>query len=222
MTEDTTSTEMRLAIVLAPRSARYSRAAFQRHYEDYHAPLFYSFGKVAVARYGRNHIVRAIGADPPFDTISEFGNLPDKRAALAAALASPAARPLEDDVKTFLAERGNVFEITETLISGPPRGFEPGPVAKRMILLKKSEGFAQGTFAAGAKECARALARQYGPSASRVVLTLWKPDPLPPMGAMVTIWPTKGAVLPDRAELHAGIEPCYMLDVESYFTAWRD
>ena len=214
--------DMQLAIVLAPRSARYSRSEFQRHYEEHHAPLFYSFGKVGVVRYGRNHIVRAIGADPPFDTISEFGNLPDKRAELMAALASPPAKPLEEDVKSFLAERGNVFEVTETLISGPPRSFEPGPVKKRMILMKKAEGLTGGEFATEAEDYACAIARRLGPSASRVALTLWKPEPKPPMDAMVTIWPAAGAALPDAIAAPAGIDVRYTLDVESYFTAWRD
>ena len=222
MANDSADSEMRLAIVLAPRSVRYSRTAFQRHYEKYHAPLFYSFGKVAVARYGRNHIIRAIGVDPPFDTISEFGNLPAKRAELAAALASPAAKRLEEDVHDFLAERGNVFEVTEMLISGPPRGFEAGPVAKRMMLFKKAGGFSHPTFAAEIEDHARALAARLGPSALRIVLTLWKPDPAPPMDAMVAIWQADSAVVPDVIGVPQGFELRYSVDVESYFTAWRD
>jgi len=37
---------IQLAIVLAPRSKNYDRVGFQCHYEDFHAPLFSSFGKV--------------------------------------------------------------------------------------------------------------------------------------------------------------------------------
>ncbi len=214
--------EMRIAIVLAPRNARYSREAFQHHYESYHAPLFYSFAKVALGRYIRNHIVRAIGADPPFDTISEFGNYPEKRAELAAILASPGAKVLEDDVKTFLSERGNVFEVTETLVSGPPRGFEPGPAAKRMILLKKPDGLSAGEFQAAAEDYADTATRQLGAQALRVTLTVWKPSPPPPMDAMVTIWPAAGAHLPDVIGTPTGVEPVYALDIESYCTAWRD
>ncbi len=210
------------AIVLAPRSPRYSRAEFQRHYEEFHAPLFYSFGKVAVGRYLRNHIVRAIGADPPFDTISEFGNDPEKRAELSAALRSPAAKPLEDDVKSFLAERGNVFSVTETPIHGPPRGFEPGPVAKRMILLKRPDGLSAQEFVGAVEDYAGSIARQLSAKAERVTLTLWRPDPTPPMDAMVTVWPADGTALPDEIGTPRGVEPRYVLDVESYCTAWAD
>ncbi len=214
--------EIRLAIVLAPRSTRYSRVEFQRHYEDFHAPLFYAFGKIGVLRYGRNHIVRAIGDDPPFDTISEFGNDPARRDDLVAALRSPEAKPLEDDVQTFLAERGNVFEVSETLISGPPRGFEPGPVAKRMILLRKPDSLTADEFAGAAGEYADAVTRRLGAAALRVTLTVWKPDPKPPMDALVAIWPADGVTLPDVIDVPAAVAPRYVLDVESWFTAWRD
>lgn len=213
---------MQRAIVLAPRSARYSRTEFQRHYEEFHAPLFYSFGKVGVGRYVRNHIVRTIGADPHFDTISEFGNYPDKRAELVAALRSPEAKALEDDVQTFLAERGNVFDVSEELIAGPSRGFEPGPVGKRLILLKRPAGTSAGDFTAAGKNYAENAARQLGTDVSRIALTLWKQDPAPPMDAMVAIWPAAGVILPDAVGDETGVELCYALDVESYCTAWGD
>jgi uncharacterized protein (TIGR02118 family) len=209
---------MQHAIVLAPRSHRYTRAEFQRHYEEFHAPLFYSFGKVGVGRYVRNHIVRAIGDDPPFDTISEFWNYPDKRAELIAALRAPEAKALEEDVHTFLAERGNVFAVDEQLISGPPRGFEPGPVAKRMILLKRADGVSAEAFASAARHYANTM----GTDASRVSLTLWLPEPLPPMDAMVTVWPTKSLALLELIAAPTGAEIRYALDLESYCTAWRD
>jgi uncharacterized protein (TIGR02118 family) len=213
---------MQSAIVLAPRSALYSRAEFQRHYEDYHAPLFYSFGKVAVGRYVRNHIVRAIGADPPFDTISEFGNYPDKRAELTTALRSPEAKALEDDVRTFLAERGNVFQIQETLIAGPMRGFEAGPVPKRMILLKRPDGLSAQEFAGAVEDYARSIVKQVASAVARITMTIWNPSLPPPMDGMVTIWPAEGATLPDAVGKPRGVELRYVLDVESYCTAWRD
>jgi uncharacterized protein (TIGR02118 family) len=209
---------MQHAIVLAPRSHRYTRAEFQRHYEEFHAPLFYSFGKVGVGRYVRNHIVRAIGDDPPFDTISEFWNYPDKRTELIAALRSPEAEALEEDVHTFLAERGNVFAVDEQLISGPPRGFEPGPVAKRMILLKRPDGVSAGEFVTAARNYADAV----GTDASRVSLTLWQTEPIPPMDAMVTIWPAEGVVLPDAIGAPMAVEIRYVLDVKSYCTVWQE
>jgi uncharacterized protein (TIGR02118 family) len=213
---------MQRAIVLAPRSARYSRTEFQRHYEAFHAPLFYSFGKVGVGRYVRNHIVRVIGADPHFDTISEFGNYPDKRAELIAALRSPEAKALEEDVQTFLAERGNVFDVSEELISGPPRSFEPGPVGKRLVLVKRPVGTSAGDFAAIVRDYAENAARKLGTDTSRITLTSWKQDPTPPMDAMVAIWPAAGAILPDAIGDETGVEIYYTLDVESYCTAWCD
>jgi uncharacterized protein (TIGR02118 family) len=209
---------MQHAIVLAPRSHRYTRAEFQRHYEEFHAPLFYSFGKVGVGRYVRNHIVHAIGGDPPFDTISEFWNYPDKRAELIATLRAPEAKALEEDVHTFLAERGNVFAVDEEVISGPPRGFEPGPVAKRMILLTRADGVSVEAFTTAVREYAKAV----GTGASRVALTLWQLEPAPPMDAMVTIWPAEGAVLPDAITKLPDVEIQYALDVESYCTAWQE
>jgi uncharacterized protein (TIGR02118 family) len=209
---------MQHAIVLAPRSHRYTRAEFQRHYEEFHAPLFYAFGKVGVGRYVRNHIVRAIGDDPPFDTISEFWNYPDKRAELIAALRSPEAKALEEDVHTFLAERGNVFNVGEELIAGAPRGFEPGPVTKRMILLKRADGVSAEAFVKAARDYAKAV----GTGASRVTMTLWQPEPAPPMDAMVTIWPAEDAALPDVITKRPDVEIRYALDVESYCTAWQE
>ena len=210
---------MQHAIVLAPRSHRYTRAEFQRHYEEFHAPLFYSFGKVGVGRYVRNHIVGFIGDDPPFDTISEFWNYPDKRAELVAALRAPEAKALEDDVHTFLAERGNVFNVDEELIVGPPRGFEPGPVAKRLIVLRRPDRGSIEAFVTAAREYAMAM----GTGALRVTMTLWQPEPAPPMGAMVTIWRASGVVArTDELVVPVGVEISYALDVESFCTAWRD
>jgi uncharacterized protein (TIGR02118 family) len=208
---------MQHAIVLAPRSHRYTRAEFQRHYEEFHAPLFYSFGKVGVGRYVRNHIVRAIGDDPPFDTISEFWNYPDKRTELIAALRAPEAKALEEDVHSVLAERGNVFAVDEQIISGPPRGFEPGPAKKRMILLKRPDGVSADDFAM----VARRYADTAGLGALRVALTLWQSEPAPPMDAMVTIWPAEDAALPDAITKLPDVEIPYALDVESYCTAWE-
>jgi uncharacterized protein (TIGR02118 family) len=213
---------IQLAIVLAPRSKNYDRVGFQCHYEEFHAPLFYSFGKVGVGRYIRNHIIRFIGDDPLFDTISEFGKYPDKQAELIAALHSPEARALEEDVHSFLAERGNVFNVTEELIAGPPRGFEPGPAEKRMILLKRAEGVLAEAFVAAARDYAGAAAEDCGANASRVALTLWNPNPTPPMDAMVTIWPAPDAMLPDVHAPPNGIVLRHVLDVESYCTAWHD
>jgi uncharacterized protein (TIGR02118 family) len=209
---------MQHAIVLAPRSTNYDRAGFQRHYEEFHAPLFYSFGKVGVARYLRNHIVGFVGDDPHFDTISEFWNYPDKRAELIAALRSPEAKALEEDVHTFLAERGNVFNVTEELITGPPRGFEPGPVAKRMILLERPDGVSAEEFLAAIRGYAKAM----GIGASKVTLTLSEPEPAPPMDAMVTIWQGKDATIPDITGALTGAQIRYALNVESYCTAWQE
>ena len=214
--------DMTFAIVLAPRSVRYTRAAFQRHYEEYHAPLFYSFGKVGVGRYLRNHIVGFEGGDPPFDTISEFGNYPAKRDRLIAALRSPEARKLEEDVHDFLAERGNTFAISETLIAGPPRGFEAGPVRKRRLLMRKAAGSSADDVARVAHDYAASVAGKLVSRAERVTLTLWKPDPAPPMDAMLTVWPASGDLRPALPAPPSPLVRAYLLDVDAYCTAWQD
>jgi len=213
---------MTSAIVLAPRSTRYTRAEFRRHYEEYHAPLFYSFGKVGVGRYLRNHIVGFEGDDPPFDTISEFGNYPARRDQLIAALRSPEARPLEEDVHDFLAERGNTFEISETLIAGPPRSFEAGPVRKRMLLMRKTGGASADGVAHAARDYAASAAGRLGSRATRVTLTLWKPEPAPPMDAMLTVWPAPGDLRPALPAPPSPLAQAYLLDVDAYCTAWQD
>ena len=209
--------EMTLGIVLAPRSDHYTRASFQAHYEAFHAPLFYSFAKPAIGRYARNHIVRAIGTDPHFDTISEFGIFPDKRGELSRILHSPEARALEEDVHTFLAERGNSFTVSERLIAGPPRYFEPGPVAKRAILLRTNH-----PDDADFDDYAKTVAARLGNAALRVTLSVWNREPPPPMDAMLMIWPAEGASLPDPIEPPTPITIAHTLDLDGYMTAWRD
>jgi len=213
---------MTIGIVLAPRSARYSRAQFQQHYESYHAPLFLSFTSPFIGRYTRNHIVRAAGADPGFDTLSEFGHYPAKRTELMAALRAPEARVLEEDVQTFLAERGNSFEVDQMLISGPPRGYEAGPVRKHAILLKAADGTPPRDIDPLARGFATAIAQQIGGRARRVELTLWKREPAPPLDAMVMVWPAEGATLPELSPSSGGLSVAYLLELDAYCTAWRE
>lgn len=204
------------SIVLAPRSRIYTREGFQRHYEEFHAPLFQSFAKVAVVRYARNHVIRAVGDDPPFDTISEFGILSEKRADMTAALRAPEAKALEEDVQTMLAERGNSFAVTEHLVAGPKRGFEKGPVRKLALLFR--QGVAGEHFDHLAHTYAEALARSHGQE--RVTLTLWNRQPTPPIDGMVMLWPNPGT---DLAQLEPprSLKLAWRLEVDSYATVWQ-
>ena len=202
------------SIVLAPRSSRYSRDEFQRHYEEFHAPLFHSFAEVAVRRYARNHVIRALGEDPPFDTISEFGILSERRAEMTAALRSPAAKRLEEDVQTMLAERGNSFAVTEQLVAGTPRPFEPGPVRKLAVLFR--QGAAGPHFEHLARTYAESLAREH--RATRVTLTLWQRQPQPPVDGMVMLW--TGTNLADLVPPRS-LRLTWQLELESYATVWE-
>jgi hypothetical protein len=219
---ETTKRDMDLGIVFAPHSEHYSRTSFQRHYEDFHAPLFFSHAHPAVGRYARNHIVGVLGADPHFDTISEFGIFPEKRADLTRILRSPEAKSLEDDVQTFLAERGNNFAITERHISGPARQCKPGPTRKCAILMQKTGNASTAGIESAATAYAQDMARQLGTAAERIVLMLWKPSPPPPMDAMLMIWPSAGAALPSPASPPDPLTIAYALDVDEYCTTWRD
>ena len=70
---------------------------------------------------------------------------------------------------------------------------------------------------------AREYAMAMGTGALRVTMTLWQPEPAPPMGAMVTIWRASGVVArTDELVVPVGVEISYALDVESFCTAWRD
>jgi uncharacterized protein (TIGR02118 family) len=204
------------SIVLAPRSRNYTRPEFQRHYEEFHAPLFHSFAKMAVVRYARNHVIKAIGDDPPFDTISEFGILSEKRAEMTASLRSPEAKRLEEDVQTMLAERGNTFAVTEHLVAGPVRAFEKGPVRKFALLFR--HGVAGEHFDHLARTYAEALARSHG--LERVTLTLWNRQPAPPIDGMVMLWPKPGTDLA-RLEPPRSLKLAWRLEVDSHATVWE-
>ena len=196
-------------IVLAPRKPPYTRAAFQAHYEDFHAPLFYRYTAPAIGRYLRNHVVAVFGADPPFDTISEFGIHPEKRGWLGERLRSPETRDLEDDVQSFLAERGNSFPVAEELIAGAPRSPAiGGPVRKRALLLR------------GAPGDARALATQLGTGTERVTLTLWQHAPAP-FDAMIMLWAGKAELPPVGPSIPAALSLAYEVDVDEYCSAWQ-
>ena len=203
------------SIVLAPHSRHYTRASFQRHYEEFHAPLFYSFADMAVRRYARNHVIRALGEDPPFDTISEFGILSERRAEMTASLRSPAAKRLEEDVQTLLAERGNGFAVTEQLVAGRNRTFEAGPVRKLAVLFR--QGAAGPHFEHLARTYAESLAREH--AAERVTLTLWQRQPQPPVDGMVMLWSGAdlAALAPPRS-LHLA----WQLELASYATVWEE
>lgn len=203
-------------VVLAPRKAPYTRASFQAHYESYHAPLFYKYTKPAIAAYLRNHVVGVLGADPPFDTISEFAIRPEKRGWMGERLRAPETRDLEADVQRFLAERGNAFPVGEALIAGPPRSpAVGGPVRKRVLLLKRPTATSATEF----ETAARAFAGAVAPDATRVTLTRWLPG-RPPVDAMIAIW-SPAAPAPLAAAAPAGVEVAFELDVDEYCTAWE-
>ena len=175
------------------------------------------------AATARNHIVGVLGADPHFDTISEFGIFPEKRADLTRILRSPEAKSLEDDVQTFLAERGNNFAITERHISGPARQCQTRSHSGNARSCCKRPGDAStAAIESAATAYAQGMARQLGGAAERIVLMLWKPSPPPPMDAMVMIWPSTGAALPGPAAPPDPLAIAYALDVDEYCTTWRD
>lgn len=204
-------------IVLAPRKSPYTRAAFQAHYEAYHAPLFYKYTRPAIASYLRNHVVGVLGEDPPFDTLSEFAIRPAMRGWMGERLRAPETRDLEEDVQRFLAERGNAFPVGEELIAGAPRSpAVGGPVRKRMLLLKRPTA----TSATDFDTAARAFAGAVAADATRVTLTRWQPDTPVPVDAMIAIW-SAAPPAPLAAAAPTDVDVAFELDVDEYCTAWE-
>jgi hypothetical protein len=170
-----------------PRRAEFTRPAFREYYETRHTPL--ALGRIHVFRkYVRNHLAVDPPAPLPFDTASEFWY--DDRAALATVaewLSSPAGRVLRDDEERFM-DRSRIAScfVDELTLSGPPRGFEPGPLRKHAWLLTGDEVAREAIVEA----CETFVARN---AAQIARSTLDLPvSPLPPhlpLRAMLWLWP---------------------------------
>ncbi|QCK87085.1 EthD family reductase [Phreatobacter aquaticus] len=119
--------------------------AFRRHWRDVHGPLAAEFP--GLRAYHQNHVVdrRHLAIDHKggqwdIDGISELWF--DDEAAMRAAIASPAYRPIVEDSPEFLSDTRVLVARQTTVV--PPAD---GPLIKRMSLLKRRPDISAERFA---------------------------------------------------------------------------
>jgi len=129
-----------------------SREAFQRYYEDNHAPL--AIGLFPFSGYARNHLTDA--ADFEWDTISEFWAEDIGQA--AALMAGPIGETMRADEERFM-DRARIAAagVEEIILSGGERADLTGKRTALLVNWVEGDGDARMTTLA----LAGALAREH-------------------------------------------------------------
>jgi hypothetical protein len=178
-----------------------STADYRKWYIEHHAPDFLTFGRPFLKRYTQDFVENAHTSEVDFDCISEFGyrKQGDQEALMTLTATPEAQRALAADPKIGSKpgphedhSGSRTFSVTEQLLVGSPRGYDPPGTKKQAILLRDNGSPSPEDFALGA----RSYATGFGRGAERVVLNLAvrEADRPPPLfDAIIQIWPGKEA-----------------------------
>jgi hypothetical protein len=201
---------IQLSLSYITRRPELSVAEFRTRYEQEHV-IRAVRAMTTIRRYVRNYVDGAIGVQPDFDVISEFGfPIGDSGVDVCGHQIDP----------NWIKSRSG--RVSEIVVSGTPWSFENGPVHKRAILVRRSRG---GDFETALSAFAQTTARQLGGLTNRILLNLAQ-VPLQDTFACVesaqvcdatlTAWPKPGAMLPDRFTAPPGLQIHSILDLAAY------
>lgn len=175
---------------------------FRRWYVERHGPSYLSVTRPFLDRYARLFVEKAWGEPVDFDCIAELGfrsrdalfaslkalDTPEGRAALARN-PRPGSVPGPNEAR----DGPRRFSVEESLLSGPPRSYDPPGTRVQAALLRRvadelqREAFARAVTAYGAQ-----LARRHQAAIARMTLSLSVREPRrapPHVDALFLIWP---------------------------------
>jgi len=180
---------MEKTVALISRRNDLTRAQFRDYYETRHAPLgmrHFAFGK-----YLRNHVVGQGTED--FDVFSEFWH---KSTAEAYAVnAGPVGAIFREDEARFMdTGRQRAANAEERLVAGQPRGVDPTPTAKTILLLTCAPGTGSAQFLDAIAGWGADLAKSSDGKVLRVTLDAITPfEHAPfPCDAILSLWLADG------------------------------
>ncbi len=194
-------------------------------YEDTHAPMFVAEVQGIIRRYSRNYLVKVLGPDQPdFNSITEFAHIPGGAKIVTSSIKTD---PVNFETIARIAD----WHFTQQLVAGSPLIYESGAVYKRAIFLRRAtkasspkivttelSGFVDG------------LAKQLHESVSRVMLytgisprcnypTVYYPARTELdryFDAIVMLWPTEGATLPESFMPPSNYRTLFVVDFETH------
>jgi uncharacterized protein (TIGR02118 family) len=187
-------------IGLMPKRPDISRAAFRDHYENRHAPL--ALGKFPFEKYVRNHVVSSDPDPIGFDCLSEF--CVDKVDEIYAIMAGPIGDIMREDELRFTDQPHIGPAVAEeTLVAGPPRGFDDSITHKEILLIRPAPGVSIKDFVDSTTQWGKALFSGSDGQLLRVTMDTVVPfegRPFPDFRAILYGWiGDQGGVLYDAA-----------------------
>ena len=169
-------------IVMSRRRPELSRDAFRDYYETRHVPLAIEHARFT--KYVRNHLIAPSNAE--FDVVLEFWMADEDE--VSALDNSPGGATLVAHAGNFIGPERFRAIAEESLLAGPPRGYEGGGrVQKYAMLLNRHAYSAEADFIADARDWGRRLAVLA--RAKRVTIDVVKPVGGPfPANAILWLW----------------------------------
>lgn len=179
--------------------------------------------KAFVRRYSRNYIVRVLGPTPDFDSITEFAHVEG-----SPELIKKSVRPGPMDFPAIA--RVSYLKFSQRLVVGSAPGYEPGPVWKRGIFIRRATEASAESVAAELAEFVDDMAKGLRGSIDRMMLytpisprcnypTIYYPTETEldrSFDALVMLWPKKDATLPETFDVPSSYRVLTVLDFESY------
>lgn len=189
------------AMVFISKRLDASTAAYRAWYIDHHAPDFMLYAKPYIYRYVQDFVEKGHMGEVDFDCITEFGyRSQDLRAQLFHAVEDPKNQALIARHPKIGNKPGpheahdgpRRFSTDHQLVSGAPRGVDPGGTFKQAALLRIKGGASRETFNAAVNRYALAIGRAHKDTSIRVTADYAVPEPgamTPLYDAVVQIWP---------------------------------
>jgi hypothetical protein len=207
-----------------------THAQFREWYIKHHAVDFMSFAKPHMARYTQDYVERVHMGDGSFDVISHFGwrSAEDRTKVLKfmgtdEGKAVMALHPrLGSKPGPYEDHSGSrTYSITERLVAGPARGYDPPGTPKQVALIRRTDATPEGFLRAANNYAGNVFNRAKG-AAERVTINLAVPEagrPAPFHDAQVMVWPKNGTNLASVMQSPTdGIEIAGVISLVSYDT----
>ena len=154
---------MEQTVSLISRKVGSTRAEFRNYYETRHSVL--GMKNFQFRKYLRNHVVAA-PPDAGFDVFSEFWQ--DSVAGAYETMAGPIGDVMREDEARFMDRSvQRAAKSHDRVVFGPPRGVDPTPTRKQILLLTRGSEIGAADFAAAAAKWGAKLGES--PPVGRIV-----------------------------------------------------
>ena len=206
--------DLQMAFAFISKRSDLSDDQLRERYEASHVPgALKVMVPMGFRHYVRNYVQRALGTEPDFEVISEFG--------FAAGSTGPdvCGQPIDPN---WRRNRSVVVMARPIAVRLSIPGNEP--IRKRALLLRQPQAVSAAEFEDGALDFATSVARTLGDGAHRVTLYLAVGttrevheciDADAIVEAIVMIWPKPDIVLPDSLRTPSSVALTSILDLEA-------